>query len=472
MYATLKSTPLQVIGGAKTYTAQWDSRKPSTSRLPPRVIITGPPRLPTELTTYIVILAAQLYTEDADSDSSALLQLARVDRAAHHAVLTRFILPELRLCGVHQIVSFSRDLQSNVLNLQNQVQRVKKLTVWRARERATLEFMRATSLFSGAEEVAHFEKATLEPLKVILSYCNNIEHLSLDMPARVLDTRTSKSEGQKHLGQSLKELVTLLSVYGGDLNESLWSPGNSYAPKWNNLTHLQLHGPRFRMTSLTALAISQLPSLTHLALIMPLLVQPHLPLNGSSAVVDAQVDSSRDALGRCNVLQILIDALGHRMQTLLLVCHDIESYVGNVQRLGPWMRTLQWKCNTKKSTLNGFQGTKLVLVTARPLNPLQTTPHPSLYSKWMLQRADRGDHWNWKGGVEAIDVCEEMKLAYSVERWTIPIVYQEPPRREESVDEHQSENRLAETEEAQIEEQSDSAWSGSDRELHGIDNLD
>lgn len=360
------------------------------------------------------------------------------------------------------------------MNLQNQVKRVKKLTIWRARERATLEFMRATSLFSGAEEVAHFEKATLEPLKVILSYCKNVEHLSLDMPARALDTRLAKSEGQ-HMGQSLKELVTLLSVYGGDLNEALWNLGSSLIPKWNNLTHLQLHGPRFRMTALTALAISQLPSLTHLALIMPLLVQPQLPSIGSSTLVDAQVDSSRDALGRCNVLQILIDALGHRLQTLLLVCHDIESYVGNVQRLGPWMRTLQWKCNTTVQEKYSLKGTKMILVTARPYNPLQTTPHPSLYSKWMLQRAERGDHWKWshKRDIDGVDVCEEMKLAYSVEKWDIPIVYEEPQAKEDLPNNNETRNWLEGQEaDAQIDEQSDSSWSDSDQELHGIDNLD
>lgn len=378
---------------------------------------------------------------------------------------------------MQQVNAFARDLQRDVLNLQAQVGRVKRLTVWRARERATLEFMRASSLFSGAEEVAHFEKATLKPLRVILSYCKNIEVLSLDMPARVLDERnhTDLSRSGQHVGKSLKELVTLLSVYGGDLNEALWSPGISPSPKWNNLTHLQLHGPRFRMTPLTALAISQLPSLTHLALIMPLLVQPQIPSTGPSSPLEMQVDNSRDALGRCNVLQILIDALGHRLETLLLVCHDVESYVGNVQRLGPWMRTLQWKCNATVQEKPACQSTKMVLVTASPSNPLQTTPHPSLYSKWMMQRAERGDHWKWmqRAKMEAFDVCEEMKLTYTVETWKMPILYKESSAKEDLPGKDESRRVQAEAliHAQQAGDQIESSWSGSDEAID-IDSLD
>lgn len=422
------------------------------------------------------------------------MRLASVDRGGHHAIFTNIILPQLRLSGLQQVKAFARDLQGNVLNLQSQVKRVKKLTIRRARERATLEFMRASSLFSGAEELAQFEKATLEPLKVILFHCSNLQHLSLDMPARVLasSSRQQPSPGNgeqpSQLGQSLTELVTLLSVYGGDLNEALWSPGPPPVSRWSNLTHLQLHGPRFRMTSLTALAISQLPSLTHLALIMPLLVQPQTSLTGSDELA-YHINSARDALGRCNVLQILINALGNRLDTLLLLCHDIENYVGNVQRLASWIRTLQWRCNTtieeRKPTKDP---TRLILVTARPYNPIQTNPHPSLYSKWMLQRAERGVHWDWKqkeDGVTLDDMCEEMKLSYSVESWNMPIIYEAPLVRNLDDDdrintrEQQVDNDVARrwmgidpTTEGEAEQDDSGFQSYASDEPNGIDNLD
>ncbi|UZJ52616.1 hypothetical protein CBS101457_001936 [Exobasidium rhododendri] len=489
-----KQVHVEVIGGSST-SARWDSRQPSTSRIyqPQRksVAVVGSPKLPLELITYILLIAAELLLQ-SEGESSSLLRLASVDRSAHHAIVTSHILPDLRLSGVFQVERFAQDLRNNVLGLQHQVKRVKRLTIRRGGgDRTTLEFIQAVSLFSGVEEMAYFEKMTLEPLRDILSHCTSLEHLSLDMPASVLDERNRKEPKARvgtSLGSSLKELVTLLSVYGGDLNEALWHPGIRPFPRWNNLTHLQLHGPRFRLDARAAIAISRLPSLSHLALIMPILIQPNTTSEYPYNSIDGfKIDNAKDALGRCNVLQILIDSLGSQLQKLLLICHDVENYVGNVQRLGSWFRTLHWRCNTTMEEMGDRKGAKLVLVTAKPWNTLQTSPHPSLYSKWMLQRAERGMHWNWneRDNFVGHDICEQMDLSYSVESWTIPIVFQRSPSSEEYYLENiqerlglQRETEDAETrptemnhEEHDTSSESLSLSSSSDG-VSGIDNLD
>ena len=307
------------------------------------------------------------------------------------------------------------------------------------------------------------------------------------MPARVLDDRQEKSK-KAGLGRSLKELITLLSVYGGDLNEALWHPGSLSLPRWNNLTHLQLHGPRFRMTSLTATAISQLPSLTHLALIMPLLVQPNsAPSGADHGSMERRIDYAKDALGRHNVLQILIDAVGHRLQKLLLVCHDVEAYVGSVQKLGSWFRTLHWRCSMSREDYDTQEAAKLVLVTVKARNPLQTTPHPCLYSKWMLQRADRGVHWHWteSEGFTGHDKSEGLDLVYSVERWKMPVVFDRSSETGVGLDgrwPNESEQGGADLATARRwlgidqgdgnHQESESRSSSPFEELSGIDNLD
>lgn len=427
----------------------------------------GPPRLPSELITHIVLLAALIILEKDDDEERQVLprrqrrrqvlELARVDRQAHRAILTNIMLPQVNLYGVAQVEAFAKQLHCNSLAIQSCARRVRRIHVFRTPSHTSSSSSSSvsaggsserTSLYSDIMAAMQFEKATMAPLQTILSHCTEVRHLSMDCTARVLDTRSDGEPGGlsmqainlAHTRSKLEELDTLQSVYGGDLNEKLWElPSNTIAPCWTNLTHLQLHGPRFRMTASTALSLSQLPNLTHLALIMPLIVSPSSSPSPSSSSPSPDLPESQlyrratDQLGRPSVLQLLVNLLGERLETLLIVVHDVEGYVGNVTGIAPWIHALYqsrpqsaWRPDDDDLRRTRVQ---LVTASARSLDGAGQAAralvdvHPTTFSKWMLERARRGRQWTFKQydreeeGIAFADIA----ISYEEEHWTMPI---------------------------------------------------
>ncbi|WFD18453.1 hypothetical protein MCAP1_000656 [Malassezia caprae] len=170
-------------------------------------------------------------------------------------------------------------------------------------------------------------------------------------------------------------------------------PGRPAAP-WRRLSHLQLHGPRFRMTPRTAASLAALPALSHLALITP-------------HIVDAA--GHRDAT---DALQTLLDE-SVSLEQLLLVGHDEPHWVGAVRHWRPAVAQLTRPAGARPVTIT--------LVTAGRLAPTAWDPasraHASLYSDWMLARVRRGTHWAFLDGD---DPCTDGAIAYNVEAWRVP----------------------------------------------------
>lgn len=327
------------------------------------------------------------------------------------------------------------------------------------------------SLYDAIAHQNRFERDTATTLHRLLGICAQLECLTLEATAYALDPRrdgpsiTGKFGNRTNgahtpsnwldaLCANLTELVCLMSVYGGDLNEALWktdaripptsistpSPSPSPPPtalRWSNLTHVQLHGPRFRLTARGAIALGSLPALTHLGLIMPLLVPPE----------------ARDAQGAPRhslVLQSLLDP-ARKLRVLLVVGHEMRHYVGWAEGYRPALRALRRRVAASASAGAGQEArveakctqtrTRIQLVTARPrrvrcvcsdsssnttrsnryagppsaLAPAAPAvepeldladaensktyfnPHPTEISTWMLERARVGRQWDWEG---------------------------------------------------------------------------
>ncbi|PWN90383.1 hypothetical protein FA10DRAFT_266869 [Acaromyces ingoldii] len=478
---------VEVIGGIAS---RRQRRGPTQEQL-------GPPRLPSELITHIVLLAALLIHND---DRGQTLELARVDRHSHRAILNYVLLPQVDLYGVAQVEAFAAQLQSNALNIQSSARRVRRLNVVRSRTYAGQRRGRSehTSLYSDIMAAMHFEKATLAPLQTILSYCTDVRHLSLDCTARVLDARSDGEPGGLSMRpidlslarRNLEELDTLQSVYGGDLNEKLWE--SSFSP-WTNLTHLQLHGPRFRMTASTAVSLSHLTKLKHIGLIMPLIVPPastptSLDIQDSSA--NALYQTAKDQLGRPSVLQLLVNLLGEQLESLLVVAHDVEDYVGNIQRVGSWVNALhqrrrrKWRRDVSRMRWEDDETrrTRVDLVTARAHTRL-TGPaidvHPTTYSKWMLERARLGLQWTFDEGevpFRLAEADEDLVISCKRDSWEMPIEWvKERPLEDNSTraDDDMARRWLGLPEaDNQVSGAFEVTTPEADGEVLGIDNLD
>lgn len=413
---------VEVIGGS--YKVRRSSLQISMEK------IIGPPRLPSEVFSLVISMAAQSLMEDVHGRgrTQQLLRLASVNKAAFYNVHTTAIMPDLRLQGVKQIVSLAQMLHSNTLNLRYLCGRIRRLTIRRSAPSRTNG---RGSLYDDIEDMAKFERATLSSLRFILSYCTNLRYLSLDMTARVLDLRWPEDANSKRVldvCSSLKEFITMLSLYGGDMNERLWdptlTPSDMKLARWSSLTHLQLHGPRFRMTAMTALALCGLPELTHLCLIMPWIIQA-IPESITPAILAQhahQVERATDATGQETVMQLLYRGLGRQLQHLVLVCHNAEGYVGSVAKLGPLFRALHWwEEGTWNEQRVSSSPTILTLVTAE-LQTASESFHPSMLTRWMMQRAQKQLHWTFPAGIKEEE--DGVTFSLQVESWKAPTAYE------------------------------------------------
>ncbi|KAJ1021535.1 hypothetical protein NDA13_005573 [Ustilago tritici] len=346
----------------------------------------GDPRLPVELTVHIVLLAAReiaLESQGDDSDASAsqrLLDLARVNRVCHRAILSTFLLPNLTLYGMHQIRAFAISLDKDRLGTRALARsRVDTLTL-RAPSLASLKEGYKRALFDASQAQSHFEKDLIPFIRILLRHCTSIKALHLEGVPHGLT-------GPLHaISWQLKEFACLIGHYGRDLKQDFWLPD-----RWTSLTELQLHGPQFRLTPTTACALASLPRLKKLALIVPVIIT--CPTNLPPESMDTWL--GRDSKLGINPLQILIDR-STSLEYLLLVGHGERDYVGNTAKDRMWLSNLRFPLT------NSERKVRLELVTAirryerssdDEVGQARTRVHPCEVSAWMMGCVRRGLHW-------------------------------------------------------------------------------
>lgn len=336
-----------------------------------------PPRLPMSVLKEIALDAAAM----EDEPRRAAVRLARTCRAWFVRLWGHYLLPDIVLRGEDALRHFCFSVTKNVLGLGMLV----------ARHTHTISVLQDTkgrnaALFDGVTHTKLFGTQTAPLLRMVLRRCTSLTSLRIECEPLALDTR----DGAGGLGAaraSLQELVCLQSPWAGDAVDAVWHAGEPPAP-WDALTHLQLYGPRSRLSVHTAAALGALPRLSHLALIMP-------------SFVDARG-------GKCPapVLQAIVDACAH-LEHLLLVGHDEEHWVGATRHLRPAVAALR--------VGSAGRVLRVALVTATaPAQPWEPTrrAHPGVYTDWMLARALDGRHWDFSG------LCDDM--AYTVDETLVP----------------------------------------------------
>ncbi|KAJ1020249.1 hypothetical protein NDA18_005848 [Ustilago nuda] len=346
----------------------------------------GDPRLPVELTVDIVLLVAReiaLESQGDESDASAsqrLLDLARVNRVCHGAILSTLLLPKLTLYGMHQIRAFAISLDKDRLGIRALGRRrVHTLTLRRPRLASLKEGYKG-ALFDASQAQSHFEKDLLPFIRILLRYCTSIKALHLEGVPHGL---TAPLEA---ISWQLEEFSCLIGHYGRDLKQDFW-----LADRWTSLTELQLHGPQLRLTATTACALGSLRQLKKLALIVPVIIACRSNLSSESMDTWLRRDSK---LG-INPLQILIDR-STSLEYLLLVGHGEKDYVGNTAKHRIWLSNLGIPLTNSQGKLR----VKLVTAIRRyernsdgEVGQARTRVHPCEVSAWMMGRVQRGLHW-------------------------------------------------------------------------------
>lgn len=312
----------------------------------------------------------------------AAARLARTCRAWLVALYGQVLLPDLVLRGEAALRHFCFSITRNVLGLGSLV----------ARHTHTLSVLQDAhggapeALFDGVARTRRFGLETAELLRMALRRCSALRRLRIQCEPLALDLRDGAG-GLIASRAALHELVCLQSPWAGDAIDAVWRAGTPHAP-WRALSHIQLHGPRSRLSVRTADALAELPALTHLALIMPSFVGAH---------------GTRSAEP---VLAAIVERLPHLAQ-LLIVGHDEEHWVGATRHLRAALERLHVRCPTQRL--------ELTLVTAQvprdESDPMQRA-HPGQYSDWMLRRALHDEHWHFGPATD--------DMPYVVETWTVP----------------------------------------------------
>lgn len=352
------------------------------------------PVLPMNITVQIALYAA---CADAENERAEATRLACTCQAWFRAMYAHILLPRIVLRGDEHVRQFATAIDYNKWGLRELAARCTRHIVIEPAEQAE-------ALYDAAMHARRFATSIYEALRIILHHCTHICSLYLHAEPKALTLQRGDPLSVVAARAALQEVVCLQSPWAGDTNDTLWlpsGPGHASAP-WSRLTHLQLHGPRFRMTPRTAASLATLPALSHLALITPYLVD---------------ADGHRDAFA---TLQTLLDT-APTLQQLLLVGHNEPHWVGAVRHWQPALSLLERPADAPPVTLT--------LVTAAHLGPTVWDPmlraHASLYSNWMLARAKQGTHWSF---LHADDdpTSTEGNIAYQIESWQVRTRYSLP----------------------------------------------
>lgn len=424
------------------------------------------PRLPPEISTDIVVLAAQqLFNSDRQTQplSSSkptcdvhkdVISLTRVNRACFAAVMSHVLLPQINLTGVAQVQALQRSLELDIIHFASHLGR--KTTRLSVRQDAQPPAASQTpfttprsSLYDSLGKLSDFERKTTPLLRFILSRCSALEQLHLESTPSALarndslSLRETESPALVRLKHNLAELSCLLTPWGGVGLEDLFvgvirpkQPGPTMISQpWGRLTRLQIHGPAgFRLSLATASAIGSLPALTHLGLVMPNIVR------------DAGMGG--DILSPPAALQLLV-LTSQNLELLLLVGHDIEGYMGWSRLYRAWLAGLRLPhpASAGDGARSGASAAQVSrptlraqLVTAHARG-FETAPHPYHFVNWMVARTKEGKQWQWSPSEQASEEgddgseasCNQSEckadadwlVTWDVQNWEVPV--EQPP---------------------------------------------
>ncbi|WFC98164.1 hypothetical protein MYAM1_000888 [Malassezia yamatoensis] len=338
----------------------------------------SPPKLPMNVLKEVALC---LVAVDSHPRRCAC-RLALTCRAWFVLLYGQILLPRIVLRGEIALRQFAFSISRKFLGLEVLVRRhTRCLFVLQVSDSIQSE-----ALFDGVVKTRRFGMETKEVMRMILRRCTSLQSLYMQCEPLALDLRDG-AVGLDSTRASLNELVCLQSPWAGDAIDEIWSGAQTYGA-WKNLSYLQLHGPRSRISVRTADALAQLPSLTHLALIMPSFMGAYDSRNSEP------------------VLAAIVAKLDH-LQNFLIVGHDEENWVGATRHLRPALERLRVTEQGRNITIT--------LVTAHfPRNDSDIFQriHPGKYSEWMLQRAMTQTHWDFG--------TAEDQVHFVTEKWSIP----------------------------------------------------
>lgn len=460
--------------------------------------------LPPELTSYIILLAASsvyrplseksLTTHPNESRQRnsvhLVLQLAAVNAAAYETVLGQLILPELTLTGPEQLEAFCVSIGKTKLLRRLVSTKVKRLSII---QRSFLDVGHSQSgtgstasvqprrrgLYDPLIEESKFDKAICVPLQsLVIPLTQNLEALHLDTLPSILRSPTPASFNILP-SQRLQEVSFTLTTWGrigvedifvGASTKTTTSPNQEYSRRspqdperslvtspWMKLERVQIHGRAgFRFSLASASALGSLPVLKHLGLVMPNFVR------------DAGMTRFQRHTGGVvapAALQLLILLLTGRLQTLVVIGHNMEGWLGCTAGYRAWLKSIRCANDSDivyGTDLEGKQATSrlnIQLVTARiapggsfkdrqandPLlsrlvsaASIERLEHPNFFSGWMVRRSAEKTHWNWECAAEGFDESSEdnyeavtcadhqMQVEWKCEAWEVPIAEDSP----------------------------------------------
>ena len=414
---------VETIGASREPPALHEGRMPRIRGQAPSL---GAPRLPVSVLKRIALVAAgdvDAWDDCADNAQGAdgakaagrtvraasrgsgrALRIALVCRAWHATVFSQVLLPHVVLTGERQVRAFCAGLENDTAGIAGLAMRcVQSVTVLQHSVDTSIPH---GALYDGVANTRRFTQLVDAALQILLTRCLALRRVALQCEPFSLDVRRRESPHVVLLAgvrSRLEELVCLQSPWAGDVADALWLPASPPRPAapWTSLTHVQLHGPRLRFTTHTALALAQLPHLTHLALVVPSVVR------------------LRNAALQGCPLQALVQHAPH-LERLIVVAHRDEHWIGAEQRLRPTLTALVRTVREPEE-----RQVRVSLVVAErvggvtPWDP-STRVHPGMFSDWVLSRGMRGNAWDYEErGVDR-------NVAYTNDSWTVPTLVDVP----------------------------------------------
>ncbi|CAO1614168.1 unnamed protein product [Parajaminaea phylloscopi] len=410
----------------------------------------------------------------SDSITENLLSLAAVNTAAYESVFGRVVLPDLTLWGPAQLEAFcasigrSRRLRrlasDKIRTLKIAQQQCSRGPHARGQGEHTRQSQRS-GLYDTLIQEQKFDKQSCTPLRsYVLPIAQAIEVLHLDtLPSSLLPLDSLTPTGPS---QRLREVTFALTTWGGagledvfvgastgsrssnsaDITPTPPIPAGLQIPSpWERLERIQIHGRAgFRFSLASASALGSLPALKHLGLVMPNFTRDP-GMGRHSAVAPA-------------ALQLLILLTAGRLETLLVIGHELEGWLGCSSGYRSALKSLRVTSAEQADRRDGVSdrtsvGTRLsiLLITARlesggscdeqhtadPLSrrlisngPTARLQHPNFFSSWIVRRAAEGSHWAWDGPEDSPDGARcfaattradrQMGVQWMCERWQVP----------------------------------------------------
>ncbi|PWN29249.1 hypothetical protein BDZ90DRAFT_259294 [Jaminaea rosea] len=399
---TCKETHFEVIGGGAQQPLQHQQQQ-RLAQAPHRHEDHGPPRLPLELVTEIVFLAARaILLESRDDAASACssspsasttaLRLASINTLAYNAVVGNLLLRELILTGAEQVAAFAHSLRKHKrLARLVAAGKVKRLVVMQRRSRHEErqgQGLTRDSLYDARLRDATFAKIVLLPLRgvVLPLVASGLEELHIEsIPTCLLPVPSTVSgPASASRWRGVREVTFTLSPWGGTRIPDVF---RSSKTAWERLTSVQLQGSEgFRFCVSSALALASLPELRRVGMVMP---SSH---NGHQG----------EGEGYAEALRVLVMLTSGKLEELLVVGHDAEGWAGWSTPYRPALRCLRV---ARRGPGEASAGRRLRIkhITAR-LRAINEEDgagikpphqHPSFFRSWIVARTAEQTQWEW-----------------------------------------------------------------------------